>query len=400
MSRNNDVFQVLVTKGDQAVLAAGNTVTDLLPGQIGVFNFESNESIDGTKPVRNFYLAVGLDETGAGVTTNIRKSAGSHIQGRNIAFYSYRPFQAGLPQVVEITDIKTQCGKQYGLSINFSSEHITKLQGPVQFSVPFFTEAICCDGCGTGCETGDNNMVVRNFVNAINNSGKGLVKAEMIDPDGDVVTDYDAFVAANKTVNEDDNPDNDVNLGIRITAIPEAINGYSGVDLKYLTLRDTFIQVNMIEGFECNHATIETTQAPRITQGLGYDIQYMEYVAGGWNANPGPYRITGGFLSTPKYYAETAGQYGILALTYDQFSIGGWQEYLNNEAVIVAIPNADTVTSASLLGVIDKLVAPYHFDALADDAAGYSVEDPLTDGLADGPTDAPIVEPEEPIGGE
>ena len=383
MSRNNDVFQVLVTSGNKAVLAAGSPVTALTPGQIGVFNFESGISINGTNPCRNFFIAVGTDATGTGSTTDIRKSAGSHIQGRNIAFYSYRPFQAGLAQQIEITNIKSTCGAQYGINIHFNSEKITKLQGAVPFKIPVYVESACCDGCGTGCETGDDNLVARKFVDAINANSKGLVKAEMIDPNGVVVTDYDAFVATNLAVNSDEDPENDVKLGIRLTAIPEAIQAYSGVDLHYLTLRDTFMQVTMAEGFECRGITIETSRQPVIAQGLGRDVQYMEYVAGGWNGNPGPYRIVGGFLANPTYFAQSGGQYDLLALTYDQFSIGGWQEYLNNQAVIVAIPNADTVTKAGLLNIIDKLVAPFQFDPLVDDSTGYTVADKTKDGLGD-----------------
>ena len=46
-------------------------------------------------------------------------------------------------------------------------------------------------------------------------------------------------------MNSDDNPDNDVKLGVRITAIPEAIQAYSGVDTHYIGLRDTFMNVTM-----------------------------------------------------------------------------------------------------------------------------------------------------------
>lgn len=382
MSRNNDVFQVLVTKGNQAVLGAGSSVTALAPGQVGVFNYESGVSIDGTNPCRNFYIAVGTDVSGTGATTNIMKSAGSHIQGRNIAFYSYRPFQAGVAQQVEITNIKSTCGKQYGFNLNFNNEHITKLQGALQFKIPVLVESVCCDGCGTGCETGDDNLLALKFRDAINANSKGLVKAEIIDPAGVVVTDYDAFVTANATVNNDNITTNDVKLGVRLTAIPEAIQAYSGVDLHYLTLRDTFLQVTMSEGFECTGVNIETTVKPVIAQGLARDIQQMEYIASGWGP-AGPYRISWGFLKGPQYFAVDGGQYGIVALTYDQFSVGGWQEYLNNEAVIIAIPTADTVTRAALLGVLDKLVAPFQFDALTDDGAAYSVEDKTKDGLAD-----------------
>ena len=383
MSRNNDVFQVLVTKGNQAVLAAGNEVTDLLPGQAGVFSFESNLSIDGTVPTRNFYVAVGLDEDGDGVTDNIRKSAGSHIQTRNIAFYSYRPFEAGRPMILEFKDFKTKCGEQYGIAIEFRNQQIYRTQGYVQFKVNYVVEGICCDGCSTGCESGDDNLVAKKLVDAINNDPRGFVKAEMFNTTTNaVVTDYDAFVAANLAVNTDSNLANDVKLGIRLTSIPQKINKYMGIDTKYFHMRETFLVPSKLIGFECN-GEFSVKQTAKVTQGLGYDIQYLEYLAGGWNGNPGPYRTyrVNGLAKPITYVAETNTQYGILALTYDQFSIGGWLEYLNNEASIIAIPQADSVTRASLLGVIDKLAKLSNFDALADDAAGYNVATPETDGL-------------------
>ena len=383
MSRNNDVFQVLVTKGNQAVLAAGNEVTDLLPGQAGVFSFESNLSIDGTVPTRNFYVAVGLDEDGDGVTDNIRKSAGSHIQTRNIAFYSYRPFEAGRPMILEFKDFKTKCGEQYGIAIEFRNQQIYRTQGYVQFKVNYVVEGICCDGCSTGCESGDDNLVAKKLVDAINNDPRGFVKAEMFNTTTNtVVTDYDAFVAANLVVNTDSDPTNDVKLGVRITSIPQKINKYMGIDTKYFHMRETFLVPSKLIGFECN-GEFSVKQTAKVTQGLGYDIQYLEYLAGGWNGNPGPYRTykVNGLAKPITYVAETNTQYGILALTYDQFSIGGWLEYLNNEASIIAIPQADSVTRASLLGVIDKLAKLSNFDGLVDDAANYSTANPETDGL-------------------
>ena len=385
MSRNNDVFQVLVTKGNQAVLAAGNEVTDLLPGQAGVFSFESNLSIDGTVPTRNFYVAVGLDEDGDGVTDNIRKSAGSHIQTRNIAFYSYRPFEAGRPMILEFKDFKTKCGEHYGIAIEFRNQQIYRTQGYVQFKVNYVVEGICCDGCSTGCESGagDDNLVAKKLVDAINNDPRGFVKAEMFNTTTNaVVTNYDAFVAANLVVNTDANLTNDVKLGVRITSIPQKINKYMGIDTKYFHMRETFLVPSKLIGFECN-GEFSVKQTAKVTQGLGYDIQYLEYLAGGWNGNPGPYRTykVNGLAKPITYVAETNTQYGILALTYDQFSIGGWLEYLNNEASIIAIPQADSVTRASLLGVIDKLAKLSNFDGLTDDAAGYSVATPETDGL-------------------
>ena len=285
----------------------------------------------------------------------------------------------------EFKDFKTKCGEQYGIAIEFRNQQIYRTQGYVQFKVNYVVEGVCCDGCSTGCESGDDNLVAKKLVDAINNDPRGFVKAEMFNTTTNaVVTDYDAFVAANLVVNTDANLTNDVKLGVRITSIPQKINKYMGIDTKYFHMRETFLVPSKLIGFECN-GEFSVKQTAKVTQGLGYDIQYLEYLAGGWNGNPGPYRTykVNGLAKPITYVAETNTQYGILALTYDQFSIGGWLEYLNNEASIIAIPQADSVTRASLLGVIDKLAKLSNFDGLADDAAGYNVATPETDGLGD-----------------
>ena len=46
MSRNNDVFQVLVPTGNQAILAKDKPIGDLAVGQFGVFSYKDNISVD------------------------------------------------------------------------------------------------------------------------------------------------------------------------------------------------------------------------------------------------------------------------------------------------------------------------------------------------------------------
>src|SRR3990172_10216303 len=103
MSTNNDVFKVLVTKNNAVVLAAGGTVDTLSPGQIGIFDKNTELSIDGTAPVKDFFIAVGIDKDGDTVTDDINVSAGQLIQARNIKNYSFRPHTAGRPQILELT---------------------------------------------------------------------------------------------------------------------------------------------------------------------------------------------------------------------------------------------------------------------------------------------------------
>ena len=44
-NRNNDVYSVLVTKGNSAILAKGNAVEDLDPGQLGFFDPEAIKTL-------------------------------------------------------------------------------------------------------------------------------------------------------------------------------------------------------------------------------------------------------------------------------------------------------------------------------------------------------------------
>ena len=92
MERNNDVYKVLVTSGNRAPMVAGKTISELLPGQIGVFDANSNLSINYEKAerVKDFYMAVGIDKDGDGVTDDVMKSSGKKIAVKEIGRASCR----------------------------------------------------------------------------------------------------------------------------------------------------------------------------------------------------------------------------------------------------------------------------------------------------------------------
>ena len=152
MSRNNDVFHLLVTKGNQAVLAKDKKVTELLPGQIGVFDYNTNLSFDATvaNAPKNFYLAVGLD-AGNGTLGDIMKSAGSHVQGKNIAFFSFRPYTPGRPMKVLLKDYVANCDTEYGVKLELRNQEIYRTQGYNQFTKTYTMKTSCCDGCEPTC---------------------------------------------------------------------------------------------------------------------------------------------------------------------------------------------------------------------------------------------------------
>lgn len=383
MSRNNDVFQVLVTTGNQAVLTAGNRLGDLAVGQIGVFDFETGLSINASSSVRNFFLAVGLDD-GTGSLGDVRKSSGSHVQKGNIRFYSFREHSAARPMIVEVSNITGECDTEYGIKLEFRNQEIYRTQGYNQFAKTYVITTGCCTGCETGCPTGDANEVVKLFKAEINGDTAGLATATAHAAQavtiathgtsadystGDEVSDADVDVMIAFNEGEAD-PANHVFTNLRLTTVPQAVNSYCSVNLKYFYPRQTIVVPSLVEGFSCA-GTLSTIQTAAFEEGNGYDIQRLEFEAGGWNGKPGPYRLSEltGVANETEYLADKTVKYAQIALTYDQFSVGGWLEYLNNLATIVAIPEADTTTRDGLIAILDALLTPAGFDELANDAA-------------------------------
>jgi|SRR6187402_628038 len=386
MSRNNDVFQVLATSGNQAVKATGARVGTLLPGQIGVFDANTNLSIDGTANVRDFYVAVGLDPGATGTTTDVMKSTGTAVQKRNIVHYSYRPHTPGQPMIVELRDYTADCETEYGLKLELRNQEIYRTQGYNQFTKTYSMVTSCCKGCEATCPSGDANEITKILKLQINNDPSGLITAVAIArtaildatipalsgdlAEGAVVSDADleAIMAYNATQTD---PADYYYTDLRITTVTQAVNNFSAVNLKYFYPRETVIIPSKIEGFKCN-GTLVTTQQAVFEEGNGYDLKQKEYIAQGWRDSPYRLSTLNGVADERTYYINPATKYDQIALTYDQFSIGAWLEYLNNEATIIAIPAADTTTRNALITILDRLTAPSGFDALADDAAAAS----------------------------
>lgn len=373
MSRNNDVFQVLVTKGDSPVLDPDLTLDDLAVGQIGVFDSNTNKSVDGSTPVKKFFLAVGVDRDGDGTVDAINTSAGSvggTIDSNLVEAYSFRPHTAPQPQIIEVSDFKAECDTEYAIKLEFRNQRNYRLQGFVPFSHTYAVKTSCCEGC-EDCPSGDCNELVKLFVDAINLDERGLVIAEAVDATGAVIPNMDDFIAANAATNSDDDATNDVCAKIRLTSVPLKVNNFCDVNVKYYKPRQTTMIVSFVEGFGCS-GKIETTQDAAFEEGSGYDVKQREYKAGGWNGKPGPYRTlnsTGLANEGFEYFADANAKYDQIALTYDNKATGGWLDYVNDLSTEIAIPVDESGTRDSLLAVLDAILTPRGFDTLSDDAS-------------------------------
>ena len=380
MSRNNDVFHLLVTKGNQAVLAKDKKVTDLLPGQIGVFNYDTNLSFDATVAAapRNFYLAVGID-AGNGTTGDIMKSAGSHVQGKNIAFYSFRPYTPGRPMKVLLKDYVANCETEYGVKLELRNQEIYRTQGYNQFTKTYIMKTSCCDGCEPTCPSGDANEITKQLFINISNDPSGLVKANIkpragavlpsgvtVDANGNLtIAQVDTIMAAN-AANGD--PANFVYTDLEIETVPQTIQDFSAVSLNYMYPRQTVAILTKVGDFKCS-GTVATTQTAVFEEGAGIDVKQLEYQAKGWTESPYRVSTVNGVADNRIYITDASAKYDVFALTYDQFSLGGWLEYFHNQASIIAIPTADATTRNGLAAILDKVAVAQSFEPLADDSA-------------------------------
>ena len=383
MSRNNDVFKVLVSKGNLGLLAAGSKPTALAVGQIGFFDSNTGLSVTSGTNVRNFYLGVGLDIDGDTVLDNVAKSSGSGIQSKNIRYASVRPYNPGRPQIVKLAGYLAEGATEYGIKLELRNQEIYRSQGYNQFTETYITKTPDAGTCSTLCPSSDANLVTKDLKFQINSSATKLVTAEAIARQtipitvpgfpvlraaGTVLTDVevDALIAFNKTQTVTSAY---LYTDLQITTVTQAIRNYCSVNLMYFYPRETVVIASPIIGFQ-NNGTLTTVQTPIFEEGSGYDIKQLEYEAFGWV--DGPYRLStlNGVADDVNYNAAKSEKYTQYALTYDEMSEGGWEQFYNNEATIVAIPNGDTVTAAAFATALDTFLAGKGFDAIADDFGG------------------------------
>jgi len=394
-NRNNDVFQVLPTKGNQALAATGSTVDSLLPGQLGVFDASTGLAYATAVPAGTKAITLAVGVGNGSVLTDIRTSAGQFIQTKGITDLTFKPHTAGRPMKVTVGSFKAECDTEYGVRVEFRNAKINRIQGFNQFSKAYMVTTPCCDDCAGGCGSLDANVLTQLFVANINADESGLVLAQAVARQalvaathgtasdyaaGDVLTDADvaALVNFNLTAVDADK----VFADFQLVSQPLAIGNYCSINLHYYKLLETVLVVSLIEGFGCSGATT-INQYPVFEEGSGVNIQQKEYHASGW-AGSGPYKlsqVTGMGYENINYLSVKGTTYDQFIVQYNQTSESGWQEYSNVLSTVIAIPEADTVTRQAVATIFNSFLSSLGFESLIDDAAAAS-------------TNAAVVEPE------
>ena len=346
MSTNNKVFQVLPTKGNKAILAATKAVSELTEGQLGIFDADTNISVDATslataKP-KNFYIAVG------GPNGKVLFSTGQHIQVENVRNVNIQNYVAATSYQFTIGDYIAENDTEYGIKLEFRNMEIYKRQGTNQFTKTFVQKT----SSNTDVEP-IQDLAWKLFTDINTNSGE-MYTAKLLNPttsaDISAKADFDAWVALNPGVAPD----------INITANDLAIMEYMGINPRYYFPRQTVIIPSLI-GFT-DEATVTVVNEAVAEQGNAYEIKQKLYKACGWNLKPGPYR-TSTHLGYP-YQELTSAYDGVtedahymqIHIVNDFFSTAGWGEYLSNCQTTIAIPTADDTTSAGVVAALNLLL--------------------------------------------
>ena len=394
-NRNNDVFQVLPTKGNQALATSGSTVDALLPGQLGVFDANTGLAFGASVPAGTKAITLAVGVGNGSVLSDIRTSAGQFIQTKGITDLTFKPHTAGQPMKVTVGSFKAECDTEYGVRVEFRNAKINRIQGFNQFSKAYMVTTPCCDDCATGCGSLDANVLTQLFIASINADEANLVLAQAVARQalvatthgtaadyaaGDVITDADVAALVNFNLTALDA--NKVFADFQLVSQPLAIGNYCSINLHYYKLLETVLIVSLIEGFGCSGATT-VNQYPVFEEGSGINIQQKEYHASGW-AGSGPYKlsqVTGMGYENINYLSVKGTTYDQFIVQYNQTSESGWQEYSNVLSTVIAIPEADTVTRQAVATVFNSFLSGLGFDSLVDDAAAAS-------------TNAAVVEPE------
>lgn len=448
MATTNPVFNVLATSGNQAPLAAGSGLAALANGQIGVFNYHTGLSIDGSVngDEEDIFLAVGINRTSGGtaLAEDISKSAGQVIQKGRMRAYTIKGTIDEIQKIQVITGFGAKCETDYAIRVNYDSISNYLLNGYNQNTKTYGYRTGCCSQVDcTSCPQGDPVELAVGLVANINADLEAifvatlfanLLQATIGDPttDGTAIigvgtelfdvallaadtatlaaakiaaainaVSTSAYVATNTAAVLKVTPKfsiaaptalitlssaggtgvtvgsaTNTNVAITDSAVFKATypgaapsikvttnaqvrtNGNNAINVKYAKSANNFM-ISLVEGFGCN-GTVTTTVEPQLVEGSGYDLKQLEYFAQGWGV-AGPYRtnaITGLPNSVESFLTESA-KYTVISLAYDQFSVGGFLEYLNNLETIIAIPCADTTTLTGLVTIFDAIFTQF-----------------------------------------
>lgn len=349
------IFNVLAVSVT-AALAAGKYADELAVGQAGVFDADTNLSIDTTTTTvpQRIYIAV------KGKDGRLVKSAGPDIQTAGIQAYNGVCPKAATTATFTLTPGAVKCGVPFGFRVAFDNSKIREYYG---YNIPtkvFIVDSGCCsnDSCG-GCSAGDpNEAIIKLHANVVANA-EGMFTAALMDG-ATVVTNTATWLA------DADNAGKVLSLKVDVQNITTP--DFANVPIKYFQNRAMALTPSVVVTESCANS-LQVTSFTGATQALGegIDLKVDEYIAGGWEGNPGVYRtssVEGLPIHEFRNDIEVGANYIVVNLQYANETRSGFLDYQPNFLTTIAIKH--TATAAyGIVYILDTMLGKKGFKPLS-----------------------------------
>jgi hypothetical protein len=374
MSTNNDVFKTLFLPNKVAV-TSGN-IADLSEGDWGVFNYETGVAINVASTITlpaGFIIAYKGDGT-LGTAGEMYTSAGTHIQTKNFESITLNNDTAGVAQILQLSNVDILEDDDISLKLDLRGNTDVYMRFGANQASKFFTANVKNLG-NVGVSEDPNAEGIAQFAEGIANdvdqflslsvAGTGITNSPVVYTASgvsgkagqwsDSVGDITAATALAQ-IRTYPTSSSDITMDITVGMLSSMYN-FCAVNPKYFKQR-AIKGVLSLNGGETVFATVTETQAMVYEEGRGYDIQELEYLAGGFTGDPGPYRqsrLNGLPFATSSFLAVKDTFYTVAALQYVQESVGGWQRYKNDVSTYIVLQATPTNTAGYPLHALGLL---------------------------------------------
>jgi len=363
------VTSVLVTKGDQPIVAVGTTIDQILPGQIGFFD-EYGVAVDATTvlDISKLMLAVGTNKgtlTGAQADGYIT-SAFRHIDLTDRYIANAKCYSPSQDEKWIVSGFDICCDKTYTLRVNVQSGMLYNFRGFLGLERSHTVKARCCKTSCATCDpvevTPDCKQLVIDLYHNINTAANVYYKAEYVDitnPAAPVVLTEAAVLALTDCDN----------LGLQLETIPEKMAEYCCIDLNDYYRKAVKLELKFTDELECV-AKAERIQEVALEQNSGEQVwQVFEEYALIQQAAPTSWyqfsHLTPLPISHPKGIVDKSEKYTVVNIQHDSTFHNSHHSFVNRFNTIIAIPCTDSATTAAVAALLDAAIAKRGQEKLA-----------------------------------
>lgn len=229
----SDVRQLFNVKA----FAFNTTVDNLAEGQTGVFPVDSDTSVTAANMTfanlpDSFRIISKIGGKVYFTQDNIEKAYIKNAVAKD--------YQAEVAESWTVTPENCECITSAQVRINLDTDSLLRRDGLTWTNTDFVVavapkELECLCNSGNPSETYNNNIFVKLLSEAVNATDSPYYYAEVTDDTGAVVADVDAFIAANETVNTDEDETNDGGLlNLVIKGKLQPASAYKDLDVNHI----------------------------------------------------------------------------------------------------------------------------------------------------------------------